>query len=395
MREFKIFCVVAIFTALVYWGVEPYAHSVMSPHLAPADFNLEKEDINFAKSVVNTRQNELKVAQDDLAKTQKGTDKEAILAAQNKVKTAENALATAKANLEANTALWARVKQIDLKGGDASRGKAFFAAGGGMCSGCHGLKADGIEAPITDSAGGVVPPDLSLAGVLYDEKFLAALILNPALALKIDHKFPDGSFSVMMPYNADMSGDSEELVSSNIADLIAYFKEVAATYAKGVETSLTNELQDKYAKLEGVSEGEKAKFVAKDLAFAKDRTAFIEACGRCHDMKYDNFLSASDKNDLKGYLGSVPPDLSMYIRSRNVEYLNNFINNTQKALSGTAMPRVGLTEAAQKSVISYMEKVGDSKKDERESLGLWIMGFFVFLSIFAILWKRKVWSELH
>ena len=135
--------------------------------------------------------------------------------------------------------------------------------------------------------------------------------------------------------------------------------------------------------------------MAKDLAFAKDRTAFIEACGRCHDMKYDNFKSNSAKEDLKGYLGSVPPDLSMYIRSRNVEYLNNFTNNTQKALPNTAMPRVGLTEAAQKSVISYMEKVGDSKKDERTRVGIGVMVFFAILSVFAILWNRKVWSELH
>ena len=389
MREFKIFCVVAVFTALVYWGVEPFAHSVMSPHLAPANFDFEAEDLSYAKSVVETRQNELNLAQNELSKA---ADK---AAAQSKVKVAENALNSAKANLEANTALWARVKQIDFKSGNAAQGKEFFAAGGGMCSGCHGVKADGLAAPITDSAAGVTPPDLSLIGAFYDEKFLAALILNPALALKIDHKFPDGSFSVMLPYNADLSGDSEDVVSANIANLVAYFKEIAANHQKSVNSSLTSELQAKYAKLEGISEAEKAEFIAKDLAFENDKLVFVETCGRCHDMKYDKFTATSAKNDLKGYLGSVPPDLSMYIRSRTTEYLNNFINNTQKALSGTAMPRVGLTETAQKSVISYMEKVGDSKKDERQSLGLWIMGFFAFLSIFAILWKRKIWGELH
>ncbi|MEB2830967.1 hypothetical protein Q9Q41_02140, partial [Campylobacter upsaliensis] len=29
------------------------------------------------------------------------------------------------------------------------------------------------------------------------------------------------------------------------------------------------------------------------------------------------------------------------------------------------------------------------------SLGIYIMIFFVILSIFAILWKRSVWSKLH
>ena len=88
-------------------------------------------------------------------------------------------------------------------------------------------------------------------------------------------------------------------------------------------------------------------------------------------------------------------DLSMMIRARSGEYLNNFINNTQKVLAGTAMPRVGLTQNAQTSVISYMEMVGDSKKDERTSVGIGVMIFFAILSVFAILWKRKVWSELH
>ena len=38
MRELKILVVVLFFTAVVYWGVEPFAHSQMHPHVAPADF---------------------------------------------------------------------------------------------------------------------------------------------------------------------------------------------------------------------------------------------------------------------------------------------------------------------------------------------------------------------
>ncbi len=52
----------------------------------------------------------------------------------------------------------------------------------------------------------------------------------------------------------------------------------------------------------------------------------------------------------------------MMIRSRGEQYLHDFINNTQKLLPGTAMPRVGLTEAAQAKVVSYIDQVGDSKK---------------------------------
>ena len=38
MREFKVLAVVVFFTVLIYWGVEPFAHSQMHPHVAPADF---------------------------------------------------------------------------------------------------------------------------------------------------------------------------------------------------------------------------------------------------------------------------------------------------------------------------------------------------------------------
>jgi len=33
MKELKIFSVIAIFTAVLYWGVEPLAHSVFHPGL--------------------------------------------------------------------------------------------------------------------------------------------------------------------------------------------------------------------------------------------------------------------------------------------------------------------------------------------------------------------------
>ena len=41
MRELKILAVVIFFTALTYWGVEPFAHSQMHPEVAPADFSFK------------------------------------------------------------------------------------------------------------------------------------------------------------------------------------------------------------------------------------------------------------------------------------------------------------------------------------------------------------------
>ena len=188
MRELKIFLVVVVFTALVYWGVEPYAHSVMKPHVAPANFNFAEEDINFAKSIVEAKELALNEAQ-------KNND-------ENQTASAQKALDLAKQNLAKDEALWASVEKINFAKGNATKGKEFFESN---CFACHGLKEDGIIANITDSSLGVIPPDLSSAGVIFDEKFLAALVLNPPLALKVEHKFGDAF--IMPAYNAETSGE--------------------------------------------------------------------------------------------------------------------------------------------------------------------------------------------
>ncbi len=374
MRELKIFLVVVVFTALVYWGVEPYAHSVMKPHVAPANFDYAAEDTAYAKGIIAEKE----IALEDAKKSNDA----------KRIESAQKDLDKTKENLAKVEELWADVAKIDFTKGNAAKGKEFF---NNNCFACHGVKEDDIAANITDSSLGVIPPDLSSAGVIFDEKFLAALIMNPALALKVDHKFGDAF--IMTAYNSEVSGDSEELVNANIADVIAYLKEVGLKFEAKENATIKQEAELKYSKIEDANE--KSALVEKEIAFAKDKSTFIEACGRCHDIKYDNFFTPSNHNDLANYLGSVPPDLSMMIRSRGEQYLHDFINNTQKLLPGTAMPRVGLTEDAQVKVISYLEKVGDSKKEERESTGIYIMIFFVILSIFAIGWKRSVWSKLH
>ncbi|HHD0790696.1 TPA: c-type cytochrome [Campylobacter coli] len=374
MRELKIFLVVVVFTALVYWGVEPYAHSVMKPHVAPANFDYAAEDTAYAKGIIAEKE----IALEDAKKSNDA----------KRIESAQKDLDKAKENLAKVEELWADVAKIDFTKGNAVKGKEFF---NNNCFACHGVKEDDIAANITDSSLGVIPPDLSSAGVIFDEKFLAALIMNPALALKVDHKFGDAF--IMTAYNSEVSGDSEELVNANIADVIAYLKEVGLKFEAKENATIKQEAELKYSKIEDANE--KSALVEKEIAFAKDKSTFIEACGRCHDIKYDNFFTPSNHNDLANYLGSVPPDLSMMIRSRGEQYLHDFINNTQKLLPGTAMPRVGLTEDAQVKVVSYLEKVGDSKKEERESTGIYIMIFFVILSIFAIGWKRSVWSKLH
>ena len=71
------------------------------------------------------------------------------------------------------------------------------------------------------------------------------------------------------------------------------------------------------------------------------------------------------------------------------------MEDPQKILHGTAMPRVGLTEDATAKVVEYMEKVGDRKKDKRNGLGPWVILYFVIFALLAYAWKRKIWADLH
>ncbi len=300
-RDLKALLVVVIFTLITYWGVEPYAHSVMHKHVEGNDF----------------KYSDLKV----------------------------------KAK------------------GDAAKGKAAISA----CIGCHSIESQGIKAPMDPVAAaksyGVNPPDLSKIGAITDEKFLTAFIMNPAHAGLVKKS--------AMP--AGMAGSEQ-----TAADIAAYLKSIAP----------------------------------KEI---NNKEAFEIACGRCHAVRYDKWTQIGQvpkfKPDIKTgksveeikfnakvaeyqghlakYLGKLPPDLSMIIRARSKHYLETFVEDPQAHLKGTAMPRVGVTKEGYEKIEKYLESVGDSKKEEREKLGPWVIGYFVIFALLAFAWYRSQWKDLH
>jgi len=294
MREFKILAILVIFTGVLYWGVEPFAHSQMHKHVEPADFSFK--DVDGLGGLTGNVQNGATLVQSN-------------------------------------------------------------------CTACHSIEKAGFP-PVMDDASaaasyGVVPPDLSTAGYLYDENFLAAFIKDPAKASLVSHKFVNGRVHPMPGYGW--------MQPQEIADIVAYLKSIAP-----------HEMTDK--------------------------EVFVDACQRCHSAKYGDFRFDGSKSsmsaktpdaNIKTYMGTIPPDLSQMIRSRGHEYLEEFINEPGKHLGGTAMPRVGLKQEPQEQVIAYLEKIGDSSKDKRASLGPKFLGYLVIFAIFAWLWKFKIWREVH
>lgn len=307
MKEFIILIVVTAFTLLTYYLVEPFAHAKMHKHVESEHF--------------------------------------------------------AYADLPAIT-----------KDGDVARGKDLV-MGAGACTGCHSIKVVGLDPmmdPATSAASyGVNPPDLSDAGVVFDPRFLADIIKNPAHALRVEHKYTaeSGKTHPMAQFYG-AGGDMDQ----EIADMVTYLKSIAVK-----KEELTPKI------------------------------AFETACGRCHAVHYEKWTQIGTKptfkkkqdelafetnvlnyqDSLKGYLGKLPPDLSMYFRSRSEHFLNTFIENPQSQLEGTAMPRVGVTAESAEKVIEYLADSADTKRHERDEIGKNVMIYIVIFAIFALLWKKQ------
>lgn len=272
--------------------------------------------------------------------------------------------------------------------GDVENGKQLAST---YCIACHGIERDGLLAPMSVndavSVYGVVPPDLSNIGALYDSNFLANLIKDPVKTLKLTHKFND---SKPFPMTPTIVSDSE------IGDMVAYFKSIG----DDTLSAQVSESQEFKSKLDSINNSSLSPTEKQNEAMSlrehfTNKQVFISACSRCHSMKYDNVSSITPSLDIENYLGAKAPDLSMMIRSRGAEHLNKFINDPQKMLVNASMPRVGLTEDTQSRVIKYIDSVGDSKKEQRHSVGIIVISFMILMSVIAYLWKLKIWRQVH
>ena len=266
------------------------------------------------------------------------------------------------------------------KTGDEKRG-ADLVMGAAACVGCHAIESIGMKAPLDPVRAakiyGIMPPDLSNSGVVYNEKFLADLIKNPAHALNVEHNYnkKTGQTHPMTKFYG-AGGDKDQ----EIADMVAYLKSIAVKQ--------------------------------EDLTPAM---AYEDACGRCHAVYYDkwtqigtrpNFKYKKDEyafnvsvieyeDSIKTYMGKLPPDLSMYIRSRGEHFISTFMENPQSHMKGTSMPRVGVSAESADKVIEYLKDAGDTKRHEREAIAKNVMIYIVIFAIFAFLWKKQVWRNLH
>ncbi len=296
MREIKILVLLSVIVGVLYWGVEPFAHSQMHAHVAEPEYTFDDvDDVRAGKT----------------------------------------------GNVDAGKSLV--VDQF-------------------QCQSCHSMTVDGKQIGASMNLG-VVTPDLTNAGLIYDERYLAGFIANPAKASHVEHKMVEGKTHPMTSFDLNYDGTFGDDDAQGVADIVAFLKSIAPK-------ELTN------------------------------KEVFQDACQRCHSIKYGDFYGGSmaaktPTDSITNYMGKTPPDLSQYIKSRGDEWLHEFINEPAKHLKGTAMPRVGLTQEAEHQVVEYMTEVGESKKAEREALAGPFLGYLVIFALFAWLWKAKIWRQVH
>ncbi len=352
-KELIILSVVVAFSLLTYFLVEPFAHGQMHKHVEIKGFVYNGEsDIAEVDNKIAKIREDIKVA------------KEAEKPDAKKLASLDEEMKAAEARRDAKKAFWEDVERIAKLEGDPEAGEAVYDAG---CTGCH-IGGGSV------SMGGVVPPDLETSGALYDRHYLIGLIKDPAMASNVDHKF-----SIVRSHQMD-SVKYMVTEDQDIVNVIAYLQKIAPK-----QEEITPAM------------------------------AFQDACGRCHDVRYKNWTIIGEKSTfkdkrqelafeinhlnaqegIKGYMGKLPPDLSMYIRSRGEHYIAAFMEDPQQLLLGTSMPRVGVNAESAEKVIAYLEEAGDPKKEERNRVGMYVMIYMILFIIAAFLWKKQIWKDLH
>ncbi len=227
--------------------------------------------------------------------------------------------------------------------GDPAKGKEAVKM---FCTSCHGVKVEGIKAPMDPKTAaasfGVVPPDLSNIAAVLDEKFLINFLVNPQKATE----------------NPKFAMPALGLNEQQAADITAYLKGIAKKHMTPKEK-------------------------------------LVEACVRCHSVKYQKIYAKTPAENLKKYLGKVPPDLSVIYKAKGEEYLQAFINRPSKILNGTKMPRVGLDKESQEEIIGYLEKIADPHKEQRKKVGLYVLLYMLVMIGLTYAWKKKIWKNVH
>lgn len=152
----------------------------------------------------------------------------------------------------------------------------------------------------------------------------------------------------------------------------------------------------------------------------------------------DTMTIAMQADDATEWLGKAPPDLSVIARSRGVDWLYSFLRGFYRDESGgwnnlllanASMPHVlwqlqGIQEPVYHEVdgheaieklelvepgmlspeeyddnirdlVTFLDYLAEPSKNERKSIGVWVMLFLALVAFMTFLLKAEYWRDVH
>ncbi|MDH4101176.1 MAG: cytochrome c1 [Nitrospirota bacterium] len=143
-------------------------------------------------------------------------------------------------------------------------------------------------------------------------------------------------------------------------------------------------------------------------AVERGRKVFEEQCSTCHSMVFLNYKATMDPELAAQSFGKEPPDLSMTAKAKGkrtdgAQYIHALLTSyythedgrpDNKVFPNIAMPNPGLTEEASRDVAAFLWWASEPSREERKTLGKWVIGYMVILTGMLYVVNKRTWKDI-
>lgn len=166
--------------------------------------------------------------------------------------------------------------------------------------------------------------------------------------------------------------------------------------------------------------------MAKDIGIVDSKGQVLDQAVKANlmfvgDKLVDTIQSAMTKEEGANWFGVAPPDLSLVVRLRGVDWLYSYLRSfypdkkrpwgvNNRVFPDVAMPDVlynlrarlllepdghKKVDLAMLDLVNFLHYTAEPIKLERQSLGKWVLLFLGIFFVFAYLLKREYWKDVH
>ncbi len=163
------------------------------------------------------------------------------------------------------------------------------------------------------------------------------------------------------------------------------------------------------AVLTGAAPLQAARLDISPAAAGRGQVIFQSVCRSCHGLKYLKIDPQLAPDAAKAAFGEVPPDLSLMALARGrgaqgADYIRRLLTSYNSTPAKNAVfpdilmpppfdgadPDLGRKAS---DVAAYLLLVADPHAGERTSLGIWVIGYLMVLTLLLFLVNRRTWRK--